>query len=697
ANDSSYDSRNNVENVFVQAPGVGTWTVEVTGATIRSARQQFALVVSGALEEVTPPVVSDESTFPGAPAGSKFGWNVTVASVDGDAYADIIVGAPGASGGNGSVYLFFGAADADASGLNVSQAGAILHGTAGENFGWDLDASSDWDGDGVRDLLVGAPAGGKAYLFLGMASWTGRTANVTFTGSSGDRFGESVRLAAGLDATSGAEAVIGAPRASSLAGRAYVFSGGAATGTLGTGDADATILGGGSGDLLGSALSSGDLNGDGDGDLAVGAPGTSKAYVLLGGIAASSLAVDVSFAGLPDTRFGHSVSLEGDVNGDGFDDLLVGAPLANGTAGASYAFFGSPAPDDNQVKRYYFFDDMESGPTLWTEMSAGSNASTPWNITSSAYFGDGDSGHAWEDSPGSYANLVDYSIRTATPVNLTGASDPVLSFVYLSNVEGYGQNYDGFRVEYSTNGGSSWTQVDASNTQGLYDTTVWDTGNPNQKSALAGSYAFTFDRPVWRLVVFNVSSLAGQPSVAFRFRFASDFTLTEDGVYIDNVAVRERNPSSPNFTIYGVAHGDLFGMSVTAFGSASGTAGISDFAVGAPYADKGLTPDAGAAFVFTGSSSLGGTTTAASAAAVSRGNSASSGAGWSVSGLEGFNGSSAVRIFVGAPLGGANQGGALVGDVTEAIPELSDAAAVSLAVALLFFVRRKRGRRPDDL
>ncbi len=224
-------------------------------------------------------------------------------------------------------------------------------------------------------------------------------------------------------------------------------------------------------------------------------------------------------------------------------------------------------------------------------------------------------------------------------------------------------------------------------------------GPPTQKSVLRGEYAFTYNRPDWRRVDFNLSSLTGQTNLAFRFRFASDVAVTEDGIYIDNVEIRERNPSSSSLTIYGAGYGDQFGYSVAAMESATGSTTVSDLAVGAPYADAGFATDAGAAYVFSGSTTLGGYTTAASADATSEGANANAGNGWSVQSLTDFNDSSAVYLFSGAPLTGGNQGGGALGNVTEAIPELSDVVMVVGITGVLVVAtsaRRHRGKQADE-
>jgi hypothetical protein len=321
-------------------------------------------------------------------------------------------------------------------------------------------------------------------------------------------------------------------------------------------------------------------------------------------------------------------------------------------------------------------------------MSGSSIAASPWSLSTTVYYGDGASGNSWQDSSGNYSINADASIRFHNPLNLSAATDPVLAFVYKADLETIATKKDGFLVAYSTNNGTSWTQLDSSNTQGIYDG-VGAAGS----SPIAGNYAFTYDRFVWRKVTFNISSLAGQSSVVFRFQFGSGNSGVADGVYIDNVEVRESHPSSPNYTASGEGSGDLFGWYVAALGDVDHD-GVGDFAAGAPNADAGLTLDAGAAYLFTGASSLNGTATTLSADEVLRSSTAGASLGWSLVGLSGYNTTNSTYLVAGAPNAGEGAGTASFGDATAPIPEFGDVAGVIAAVLLVVVSvgRRRRGK-----
>jgi hypothetical protein len=337
--------------------------------------------------------------------GDSLGEVITTGDLNDDGYDDVIVASPLADGpGNarpdaGGVYVFFGRSEEDWDSMRASpdapiifdvastagpEPDVVIHGAEEEDvLGCSL-ATGDVDDDGIDDLLVGAcyadgPANerreaGEAYVFFGRPSegWQSvspidlgaspNPADVTFYGvDPGDYLGGALASAGdangdGLDdILIGARQADGAGNASLDAGEAHLFFGRDTTSwlsltplDLSITNADVTIWGADAGDnmttLLG--LSMGDVNGDGIGDLLIGAPfaagpedsrpSSGEAYAIFGRqtwaatIDLSNTPADVTIYGVdPDDRLGSSIT-GGDVHGDGLDDILLGAPAADG-------------------------------------------------------------------------------------------------------------------------------------------------------------------------------------------------------------------------------------------------------------------------------------------------------------------------------------------------------------------------------
>lgn len=316
-----------------------------------------------------------DTAFHGFAEYDVSGASVSIAGdVNGDGYDDILIGANGADpGGNltaGETYLYYGRPGFDASIALAYRADVTFEGiAANDNSGYSVSGAGDVNGDGYDDILIGAygvDSGGnftvgETYLIYGSDTLSGAvslsTADVTLQGiAANDRSGFSVSGAGDINGDGYDDILIGAygadPGANSAAGESYVIYGSdTLSAAISLSSADVIFQGIAELDLSGySVAGAGDVNGDGFGDILIGAYGvnsyTGGAYLILGSpILAGTLSLssaDVTFSGIAASdQSGYSVAGAGDINGDGFDDILIGAWGVNGYAGETYLILGS--------------------------------------------------------------------------------------------------------------------------------------------------------------------------------------------------------------------------------------------------------------------------------------------------------------------------------------------------------------------
>jgi len=328
----------------------------------------------------------------GENTGDQFGYSVNPAGdINKDNYDDIIIGAPLRNSVQGASYVIYGGPksslpnlDLSSTTLNPTLTGFTIKGNVvGDIFGRWGNTAGDVNGDGYDDIIIGAfrygSWKGAAYLIygreksllsnidLGSTSLDPSTTGFTIIGeNNNDRLGVSVGPAGDINDDGYDDILVGAANYKSAAGAVYVIYGGPKSSLLNidlsSAPLDPTagfmVKGGSANDLLGwPVISGGDINGDGYDDMIMGAYGfrssRGAAYVVYGGPKSSLSNIDLSSTTLdPATtgftlignsagdQFGFAVNA-GDINNDGYSDLIIGAPLKNGASGIAYVIHNS--------------------------------------------------------------------------------------------------------------------------------------------------------------------------------------------------------------------------------------------------------------------------------------------------------------------------------------------------------------------
>jgi len=380
--------------------------------------------------------------------GDGFGTAVnTAGDVNNDDVDDIIIGAPyfdGAAGSDsGRAYVFYGPISSAVQSPDWIGEGGEIEYYADGLFGYSVSTAGDVNGDDFDDVIIGEPFGrseviqGRALIYTGTLSGlfmpgSGEPAGIYDAAWMSDgpdwgnsEYGASVSVAGDVNGDGFSDVVVGAPQYSDIVptgGAVFVYTGTHPIINMSTfEDPNWTVYSNIPDAMLGYDVGmAGDVDLDGYDDVIMGAPQFDNTIIpesenaLNGGGAfvyrGSPFGFDSVWefsSDVANAKLGTSVGTAGDVNGDGYADVIIGAPempSPNSTLGEAFSFYGSGAISGLQA-----FNDSPTNlgePTLlWTEIDTGGVLDYAWDLGDGALFYGPQAAYVYPQ-PGYYTAIV---------------------------------------------------------------------------------------------------------------------------------------------------------------------------------------------------------------------------------------------------------------------------------------------------
>ncbi len=607
-----------------------------------------------------------ERFIEGGQANANFGLSVAFAGdVNRDSYADVIVGAPGYTNttlyGQGKVFVYHGSA----SGIGATANWVAVNTGVRALMGWSVAAAGDVNGDRYADVIVGAPEypngdelnAGNAFVWHGSSSGVngdvdGNPANAAWDFlyfNAGNKFGWSVSSAGDINGDSYSDVIVGSPNISILGdeqlGQASVFLG-SSSGLLGD------IRGGDRGDepydhLGYSVALAGDVNGDGYGDMIVGAPDAENliseegwAVIWYGHASWINENTDwFAWGGDDGIRFGSSVATAGDLNGDGYSEVIIAAsPADNSAQGLIRLYAGGPQATEqtaswnkpgNQEDMYFGFAVNSAGDVNgdgFSDIIIGAPHYDNGQVNEGVIFiyqgtesGPQSSGYYFMKESNLAGAQFGFSVAGAGDVDRDGYDDVIVGAPYWEQGEG------------GADEGGAWVYRGTSS--GMVSTPYWYKES-DQAGALFG----------WSVAGAGDTNGDGYAEVIVGAPLAEN-DLEDDGegmasVYRGSAAGIS---STPYFSKDADQAGAHFGASVASAGDVNRD-GYADVIVGAPNYSGGYSQEGGAWVYLGGADKINPTP-----AWYTRSNQASAHLGQSVASAGDVNGDGYSDVIVGAP------------------------------------------------